>query len=90
MSVTCEECSLLIEEIFREECLAMIKSKENSPYFALLQKGDRSLLRRNFDAIAKYATRYYMQNHGSNLEDEALLRTAFNSSIGAALRAFRR
>ncbi len=90
MSVTCEECSFLIEEIFREECHAMIKSKENSPYFALLQKGDSALLKRNFDGIAKHAARYYMQKHGSNLEDETLLRTAFNSSIGAALRAFRR
>lgn len=89
MSITHTDCFDLIEVMFREECDAMRKSKENSGYLALLQRGDKRMIRKNLDGIAKRATQHYIENYDPDLEEDAALKAAFNDCLDVALRAFR-
>ncbi len=87
MSPSTDDSFLLYKNIFQDELYALIKSREHDRF--PLNSNERRIIRNNNEEMAEYAARHFINNHGTNLDDEDIVQAAIDETIRAALRHFR-
>lgn len=85
-SLTAEDYLSLYRNIFYQELLAIISSKEYKSRGATFTNEDRNKIKKNIKEIADIAAKYFIDNGGANLNSEKDVDKLFVKSIRFALK----
>ena len=87
-ALTAEDYLSIFRIVFSKELHAIIFSVDHKSDLAELSRADKRKIEENHAEIAEAAANYFIENNGSNLEDEKAVDKLIKKSILKALRDF--
>jgi hypothetical protein len=88
MRLAQQDYLLLYKNIFRQECIAFIKSREYRKRYLDLPAIDRKKIEENLEDISYFAAQYLIDTFGTNLNNDDSRKAAIVESLSEALRQF--
>ncbi len=84
--LTADDYLLIYCNVFNQELHGIISSGDYKPYLADISRTNKRKIKENHERLAEIAANYFIQNDGSDLEDESAVEKLFRESISYAIR----